>query len=118
MTERIRATDNEELATELWGDDKKWDDERKQYVPTDANEEKRSDSDRKVERDDKEGRGFVQPPQTTRDEGYEVRTPHVSTEDSGNTTQRKGDEGSAGSSTQTSSSSTQSDEKLTPKLHQ
>lgn len=30
----IRATDNEALATELWGDDKVWDDERKQFVPT------------------------------------------------------------------------------------
>lgn len=31
----IRATDNEAYATELWGDNKAWDDERKQYVPTD-----------------------------------------------------------------------------------
>ena len=30
----IRATDDEALANELWGDDKEWDDERQQYVPT------------------------------------------------------------------------------------
>jgi hypothetical protein len=29
----IRATDDEALATELWGDDKKWDGERGQFVP-------------------------------------------------------------------------------------
>lgn len=29
----IRATDDEELATQLWGDDKTWDDERGQFVP-------------------------------------------------------------------------------------
>jgi hypothetical protein len=29
----IRATDDEELATQLWGDDKEWNDERKQFVP-------------------------------------------------------------------------------------
>lgn len=30
----IRATDNEAYATELWGDNKRWDDNQKQYVPT------------------------------------------------------------------------------------
>lgn len=30
----VRATDDENYATELWGDDKVWDDKRKQYVPT------------------------------------------------------------------------------------
>jgi hypothetical protein len=30
----IRATDDEALAEQLWGDDKKWDDERRQFVPT------------------------------------------------------------------------------------
>jgi hypothetical protein len=30
----IRATDDEALAIQLWGDSKVWDDERKQYVPT------------------------------------------------------------------------------------
>lgn len=30
----IRATDNEAYATELWGDNKRWDDDQKQYVPT------------------------------------------------------------------------------------
>lgn len=31
---RVKATDDEQLATELWGDDKEWDDEREQFVPT------------------------------------------------------------------------------------
>lgn len=31
----IRATDDEGLATELWGDKKEWDDERQQFVPVD-----------------------------------------------------------------------------------
>lgn len=30
----VRATDDEKLATELWGDDKRYDEEREQYVPT------------------------------------------------------------------------------------
>lgn len=30
---KVRATDDEALATELWGDDKYWDDSRKQFVP-------------------------------------------------------------------------------------
>lgn len=30
----VRATDDEAYATELWGDDKVWDDRRQQYVPT------------------------------------------------------------------------------------
>ncbi len=29
----IRATDDEALAQQLWGDDKHWDGERKQFVP-------------------------------------------------------------------------------------
>lgn len=29
----IRATDNEELATELWGQDKYWDEQRLQFLP-------------------------------------------------------------------------------------
>lgn len=29
----ILATDNEELATELWGQDKYWDEERRQFLP-------------------------------------------------------------------------------------
>lgn len=33
----VRATDDEALAESLWGDDKEWDDERKQYVPTKSN---------------------------------------------------------------------------------
>jgi hypothetical protein len=30
----IRATDDEALATELWGDNKEWNDELRQFVPT------------------------------------------------------------------------------------
>lgn len=37
----IRATDDKQLADSLWGEDKKWDEERQQYVP--------------VEKDDKGG---------------------------------------------------------------
>lgn len=29
----ITATDNKELATELWGDEKYWDEDRKQFLP-------------------------------------------------------------------------------------
>lgn len=29
----ITATDNEELATELWGEKKYWDEDRQQYLP-------------------------------------------------------------------------------------
>lgn len=29
----INATDNEELATELWGENKYWDEDRQQYLP-------------------------------------------------------------------------------------
>lgn len=36
----IRATDNEQYATELWGDNKRWDEDRKQFVPTEAGEAK------------------------------------------------------------------------------
>lgn len=31
----IRATDDKALATELWGEAKRWDDDLAQYVPTD-----------------------------------------------------------------------------------
>lgn len=33
---KIRATDDERLAAELWGDAKDWDAGRQQYVPTEA----------------------------------------------------------------------------------
>lgn len=33
---KIRATDDEQLARQLWGDAKRWDDELKQYVPVDS----------------------------------------------------------------------------------
>lgn len=33
---KIRATDDEQLARSLWGDNCEWDEERQQYVPTKA----------------------------------------------------------------------------------
>lgn len=39
MAGKIRATDDEALATELWGDDKKWDEERGQFVPVEKEDE-------------------------------------------------------------------------------
>lgn len=42
MGGKIRATDDEALANELWGDKKEWDDERKQFVPTEEEEVKSS----------------------------------------------------------------------------
>lgn len=38
----IRATDDEALANQLWGDDKVWDEERQQYVPTEKKGEEPS----------------------------------------------------------------------------
>lgn len=38
----IRATDDEALAERLWGDNKKWDDERQQYVPVEKGGEQSS----------------------------------------------------------------------------
>lgn len=35
---KIRATDDEQLATQLWGDNKEWDDDRQQYVPVEGGE--------------------------------------------------------------------------------
>jgi hypothetical protein len=39
----IRATDNEQYATELWGDNKRWDDDLKQFVPSGDVEDKGSE---------------------------------------------------------------------------
>lgn len=34
----VRATDDEDLATRLWGDDKKYDDARQQWLPVEKDE--------------------------------------------------------------------------------
>lgn len=40
----INATDNEKLANQLWGDDKYYDEDRKQFVPKDGKYDTSSDS--------------------------------------------------------------------------
>lgn len=35
----ITATDNEQLATELWGSDKYWDEDRQQFLPNKAGDD-------------------------------------------------------------------------------
>jgi hypothetical protein len=50
----VRATDDEQLAEQLWGDDKRWDDDRNQWVPTPSSGGK-TDAESEEDKDKVEG---------------------------------------------------------------